>query len=406
MSMDIMYFLSCVLFPLLLLIFFNFLRHKQQSNKDKRKLPPGKMGFPLIGETMQFFNAQRRNKLYEEFVHPRIAKHGKIFKTRLIGSPTVIVNGADANKFLLSNEFKLVKSSWPSSSVHLMGKDSIMEKDGERHRFLRGVIGTSLGYAGLESLVPKLCNFVKLYLVKNWHGQEEISLYKSTKVLTFSIVFECLLGINVEQGMLDTFERVLEGVFSPAIKFPGSKFWRAMKARKEIEKMIVKVVREKRKEMEEGRLEREEDRMLMSKLVYGMIQGEISEKEIIDNVVLLVFAAHDTTSFAVAMTFKMMAQHPDCYDKVLQGNIISITIYFSFMQLKITIKVLNSSRGNNCHCGCITVVDTVKNHGQMRSMQPQLQSCYAFDPIKNGYVAVQIAVANFYLKILSLYLNY
>ncbi|PNY03371.1 taxadiene 5-alpha hydroxylase-like protein [Trifolium pratense] len=279
------------------------------------------MGFPFIGETMEFFNAQRRNKLYEEFVHPRITKHGKIFKTRIIGSPTVIVNGAEANKFLLSNEFKLVKSSWPSSSVHLMGKDSIMEKDGERHRFLRGVIGTSLGYAGLETLVPKLCNFVKLYLSQNWHGQEEISLYRSTKVLTFSIVFECLLGIKVEPGMIDTFERVLEGVFSPAIKFPGSKFSRAMKARKEIEKMIVKVVREKRKEIEEGRVKREEDTMLMSKLVYGMIQEEITEKEIIDNVVLLVFAAHDTTSFAVAMTFKMLAQHPDCYGKVLQEHV-------------------------------------------------------------------------------------
>ncbi|KAK2431581.1 beta-amyrin 28-monooxygenase [Trifolium repens] len=279
------------------------------------------MGFPFIGETMEFFNAQRRNKLYEEFVHPRIMKHGKIFKTRIIGSPTVIVNGAEANKFILSNEFKLVKSSWPSSSVHLMGKDSIMEKDGERHRFLRGVIGTSLGYAGLETLVPKLCNFVQLYLSKNWRYQEEISLYRSTKVLTFSIVFECLLGIKVEPGMVDTFERVLEGVFSPAIKFPGSKFWRAMKARKEIEKMIMKVVRKKRKEIEEGRFKREEDTMLMSKLVYGMIQGEITEKEIIDNVVLLVFAAHDTTSFAVAMTFKMLAQHPDCYGKVLQEHV-------------------------------------------------------------------------------------
>ncbi|XP_045787024.1 taxadiene 5-alpha hydroxylase [Trifolium pratense] len=321
MIINIIYFLSCALFPLFVLFSFNFLRHKQQSNKHKTKLPPGDMGFPFIGETMEFFNAQRRNKLYEEFVHPRITKHGKIFKTRIIGSPTVIVNGAEANKFLLSNEFKLVKSSWPSSSVHLMGKDSIMEKDGERHRFLRGVIGTSLGYAGLETLVPKLCNFVKLYLSQNWHGQEEISLYRSTKVLTFSIVFECLLGIKVEPGMIDTFERVLEGVFSPAIKFPGSKFSRAMKARKEIEKMIVKVVREKRKEIEEGRVKREEDTMLMSKLVYGMIQEEITEKEIIDNVVLLVFAAHDTTSFAVAMTFKMLAQHPDCYGKVLQEHI-------------------------------------------------------------------------------------
>lgn len=344
MSVDIINFLSCALvLPLLALVSFSFLRHKQQhsNNKDKRKLPPGEMGFPLIGETMKFFNAQRRNQLFEDFVHPRIVKHGKIFKTRIMGSPTVVVNGSEANKFFLSNEFKLVKSSWPSSSVQLMGKDSIMEKDGDRHRFLRGVIGTSLGYAGLEALVPKLCNNVKLYLATNWKGQEKIiSLYRSTKVLTFSIVFECLLGIKVEQRMLDTFERVLEGVFSPAIPFPGSKFWRAMKARQEIEKMLAKVVREKRKEMEEGSLQRgEEDGMLLSKLVSAMIQGEITEKEVIDNVVLLVFAAHDTTSFAVAMTFKMLAQHPDCYSKVLQGNII-----LAFMHLKITIFKLSKNK--------------------------------------------------------------
>lgn len=323
MSTDIMYFLSWVLFPLLVLMSFKFLRHKQHNNNDKRKLPPGEMGFPLIGETMEFFNAQKRNQLYENFVQPRIAKHGKIFKTRIMGSLTVIVNGAEANKFLLSNEFKLVKSSWPSSSIQLMGKDSIMTKEGERHRFLHGVIGTSLGYAGFEKLVPKLSNIVQLHLATNWKCQGEISLYRSTKVLTFSIVFECLLGINVKEGMLDTFERVLEGVFTPAIPFPGSKFWRAKKARKEIEKMLVKVVREKRKEIE-GSLEREEDEMLLSRLVNGMIRGDITEKEVIDNVVLLVFAAHDTTSFAIAMTFKMLAQHPHCYAKVLQGNIYSL----------------------------------------------------------------------------------
>ena len=130
--------------------------------------------------------------MFEEFVHPRILKHGRIFRTRIMGSPTVVVNGAEANKFLLSNEFKLVKSSWPSSSVELMGRDSIMEKDGGRHRFLRGVIGTSLGYAGLELLVPKLCNSVQFHLATNWKGQEKISLYRSTKVLSFSVVFECL----------------------------------------------------------------------------------------------------------------------------------------------------------------------------------------------------------------------
>ncbi|MED6217910.1 hypothetical protein PIB30_022050 [Stylosanthes scabra] len=307
----------------MLIVSFNFLWRKKRSNREKKQLPPGDMKFPLIGETMEFFNAQRRNQLFEEFVRPRVLKHGKIFKTRIMGSPTVIVNGSEANKFFLTNEFKLVKSSWPSSSVQLMGTDSIMETDGERHRFIRGLIGTSLGYAGLEALVPKLCNHVRFFLESKWEQGGDgntISLYRSTKMLTFSIVFECLLGIKVEQGMLETFEKVLEGVFSPAIEFPGTKFWRAKKARMEIEKALRKEVREKRKEMEENLHNNEKDGMLLSRLVNAMIKGEISEKEVIDNVVLLVFAAHDTTSFAIAMTFKMLAQHPDCYSKLLQEH--------------------------------------------------------------------------------------
>ncbi|KAK9285306.1 hypothetical protein L1049_024497 [Liquidambar formosana] len=185
------------------------------------------MGLPWIGETMEFYKAQRKNRLFEEFVQPRVAKYGKVFKTRLMGSPTVVVNGAEANRFFLSNEFKLVISSWPSTSVQLMGKDSIMEKQGEQHRCIRGLIATSLSYAGLEALVPKMCNTVQLHLDKKWHGQDKISLYRSTKFLTFTIVFECLLGINVEPGVLGTFERVLEGVFALPVKFPGSSFSRA-----------------------------------------------------------------------------------------------------------------------------------------------------------------------------------
>lgn len=268
---------------------------------------------------MEFYKAQLRNSLFDDFVQPRITKYGKIFTTHLMGSPTVIVNGANANRFLLSNEFKLVISSWPSASVQLMGKDSIMEKQGERHRCLRGIIGSSLGQAGLETLVPKICNSMKLHLDTKWKGQDEISLYRSTKILTFSIVFECLLGINVKEDMLGTFERVLEGVFAAPINFPGSRFWRARKARKEIEKMLVEVVREKKMQMEEGKIEEEQGGMLLSRLVSGMIRGEITEEEVVDNVVLLVFAAHDTTSFAIAMTFKMLAQHPHCHSVLLKG---------------------------------------------------------------------------------------
>lgn len=299
------------------------LKHKKYYIKNRRKLPPGNVGLPWIGETIEFFKAQRKNRLFEDFVQPRITKHGKIFKTRLLGSQTVIVNGAEANQFFLSNEFKLVISSWPSSSVQLMGKDCIMAKQGEQHRCLRGIIATTLSHAGLESLVPKMCSTVQLHLDTYWLGQDTLSLYRSTKLLTFTIVFECLLGIKVKAGLLTTFERVLEGVFAPAINFPGSRFWRAKKARQEIENILVNVVGEKRNEMESNRNKEgvgKEEGMLLLQLVAAMIRGDITEDEVIDNVILLIFAAHDTTSFSIAMTFKMLAQYPNCYSLLLRGT--------------------------------------------------------------------------------------
>ncbi|KAI3698694.1 hypothetical protein L2E82_42430 [Cichorium intybus] len=306
-----------VLAPLLVIIFYIFRNSKRRVNKAR--LPSGEMGLPWIGETVEFYKAQRTNQLFENFFQPRITKYGQVFKTKLMGSPTVVVNGATANKFFMSNEFKLVISSWPTSSVELMGKNSIMEKQGESHRCLRGIITSTLGIAGLQAMVPRMCSSIQKHLDKNWKHSKEIKLYRSTKMLTFTIVLECLFGIGIEpETMFSVFERVLEGVLSPPVNFPGSKFSRAKKARTEIQTILVAEVRRKREAMEGGR--DEEDGMLFSKLVAALIRGEISEEEVVDNVVLLVFAAHDTTSYAITMTFKMLANHPDCYSLLLKEH--------------------------------------------------------------------------------------
>jgi hypothetical protein len=148
-------FLVSSLFVAILISVIPFLKHKKSHNKTKQQLPPGQMGHPWIGETMEFYKSQRKNKLFEEFVLPRIRKHGNIFKTRLMGSPTVVVNGADANRFFLSNEFKLVISSWPSSSVQLMGKESIMESKGRGTAAFVGSSATLLDMQGSRIWCPK-----------------------------------------------------------------------------------------------------------------------------------------------------------------------------------------------------------------------------------------------------------
>ncbi|KAF6175065.1 hypothetical protein GIB67_038978 [Kingdonia uniflora] len=320
MAVDMSFVLSLVISLIVISMIMCFFRkNKTISTKSKNKLPPGEMGLPWIGETFEFYKAQRNNQLYEAFVQPRSRTYGNIFKTRLMGSPTVVVSGAEANKFFLSNEFKLVVSSWPSASVQLMGANCIMEKQGDHHRLVRRVIASSLNCTSHETLVSKICSSVEFHLDTNWHGRDTISLFRSTKMLTFTIVFECLLGIKVETGMFEMFERVLEGVFALPVGIPGSNFSRAKKARLQIQKMLLNIVRKKKKEMEESH-EGGEDGVLLSRLVTSLTRGEITEEEVVDNAVLLVFAVHDTTSFAIVMVCRMLAHHPRCYAQLLQEH--------------------------------------------------------------------------------------
>ncbi|KAD3641978.1 hypothetical protein E3N88_31202 [Mikania micrantha] len=248
-------FIFSLLSPFFLIIIIFFIYKSFNQPERHPRIPSGHTGLPWIGETISFYRAQRKNQLFENFFQPRIKKHGKIFKTKLMGSPTVVVNGVTANKFFMSNEFRLVISSWPTSSVELMGKNCIMQKQGDSHRCLRGIIASTLGPTGLQAMVPRI----------------------------------------------------------------------AKKARAKIQKVLVEEVRKKKEAMEDERDEEEEeeeddDGMLLSNLVAALIRGEITEDEVVDNIVLLVFAAHDTTSYAITMTFKMLANHPDCYTLLLKEH--------------------------------------------------------------------------------------
>jgi cytochrome P450 family 26 subfamily A len=58
----------------------------------------------------------------------------QVFKTHLLLSPAVSLGAPEGNKFLFSNEYKLVQSSWPSSIKRLVGRGSIFFKTGKEHK--------------------------------------------------------------------------------------------------------------------------------------------------------------------------------------------------------------------------------------------------------------------------------
>jgi cytochrome P450 family 26 subfamily A len=58
----------------------------------------------------------------------------QVFKTHLLLSPAVSLGAPEGNKFLFSNEYKLVQASWPWNVTRLLGHGSILLKTGKEHK--------------------------------------------------------------------------------------------------------------------------------------------------------------------------------------------------------------------------------------------------------------------------------
>lgn len=124
-------FLALLLSFSLSAIFFYFLL--RASRHRNLRLPPGNLGLPLIGETLQLISAYKTENP-EPFIDERVNRFGPIFSTHVFGEPTVFSADPETNRFILQNEGKLFECSYPSSISNLLGKHSLLLMKGNLHK--------------------------------------------------------------------------------------------------------------------------------------------------------------------------------------------------------------------------------------------------------------------------------
>ncbi|KAL2932797.1 Beta-amyrin 28-monooxygenase [Bienertia sinuspersici] len=140
----LMVFLSLSLVSLLLL-YSNKLRRRSYS------LPPGKMGWPVVGETWEFLSTGWKGHP-ENFIVDRLNKYAptQIFKTCILGEKVAVICGVAGNKFLFSNEDKLVQSWWPVSVDKIFPNNSNGTYAKEESKKLRKLLPTFLKLGALQ----------------------------------------------------------------------------------------------------------------------------------------------------------------------------------------------------------------------------------------------------------------
>ncbi|XP_052207776.1 taxane 13-alpha-hydroxylase-like [Diospyros lotus] len=300
-------------------VFFLFKFLKKGSNGSKN-LPRGSLGWPLIGETLSFLQAQKEDRGHE-WISERVSKYGKIFKTSLMGAQTVIIVGQAGNKFILGSDDEVLAAKQPWTASTIVGKNNVMELTGRRYRLIKGAMVSFLKPENLQNYVKQMDDAVTSLLLRETEEEDTIKTVVFMKKLTYNIACNILFGIRDEhtkQIFSDDFMLALKGVWSLPVNFPGTLYWKGMRARERIVSQLLPILEKRKEDLSKGVLSPTDD--LISCLVALRDEnGEaIKEEEVVDNIIAMMIASHDTSAILLSLMVWKMSRDKQTYNQILE----------------------------------------------------------------------------------------
>ncbi|CAJ2676381.1 unnamed protein product [Trifolium pratense] len=294
-------------------LFSLFYKHKSPWN-----LPPGKMGYPVIGESHEFLSTGWKGKP-EKFIFDRMIKYSsELFKTSILGEPTVVFCGAACNKFLFSNENKYVVAWWPES-VNKIFPTTLDSK--EESMKMRKMLPQFLKPEALQRYVGIMDTNAQRHFSSLWENKYQVTVYPLAKRYTFLLACRLFMSVEDENHVAkfsDPFHLLAAGIISLPINFPGTPFNKAIKASNLIRIELLKIIRQRKMDLEQGVASPTQD-ILSHMLLARDENGEfLNELKIADKILGLLIGGHDTASAACTFIVKYLAELPHIYDKVYQ----------------------------------------------------------------------------------------
>ncbi|KAL9309850.1 putative cytochrome P450 [Arabidopsis thaliana] len=272
------------------------------------KLPPGSMGFPVIGETVEFFKPYSFNEIHP-FVKKRMFKlvfiksagfknlhGGSLFRTNILGSKTIVSTDPEVNFEILKQENRCFIMSYPEALVRIFGKDNLFFKQGKDfHRYMRHI--------ALQLLGPEC-------LKQRFIQQIDIATSEHLKSVSFQGVVDVKDTTETKSKLIESFRDfsfdLVRSPFDPS-------FWNALynglMARRNVMKMLKRMFKERR---EEATSDDSKYGDFMETMIYEVEkEGDtVNEERSVELILSLLIASYETTSTMTALTVKFIAENP------------------------------------------------------------------------------------------------
>ncbi|CAL0314503.1 unnamed protein product [Lupinus luteus] len=271
------------------------------------KLPPGSMGLPLLGESLQFFTPNTSSDI-PPFIKKRMKRYGPIFKTNIVGRPIVVSTDPDFNYFIFQQEGQVFQSWYPDTFTEIFGKQNVGSLHGFMYKYLKNMVLNMFGPESLKKMIFEVENTACISL-QQWSCQDSVELKEATARMIFDLTAKKLISYDSNkpsENLRENFVAFIQGLISFPLDVPGTAYHKCLQGRKKAMKMLKKMLQERRA------MPKKEQTDFFDYVVEELKkEGTILTEAIaLDLMFVLLFASFETTSLAITYAIKLLSDNP------------------------------------------------------------------------------------------------
>ncbi|KAF3666271.1 Abscisic acid 8'-hydroxylase 4 [Capsicum annuum] len=266
-------------------------------------------------------------------------RYGDIFKTHILGYPCVMLASPEAARFVLVTYAHLFKPTYPKSKERLIGPSALFFHQGNYHSRLRKLVQSSLSPEALRKIVDDI-EALAISSLESWaENNQTINTFRVMKKFSFEVGILAIFGqldAKYKKELNKNYSIVEKGYNSFPTNLPGTAYYKAMVARRKLSEILREIICERK---EKRTVEKD---LLIHLLNFKDVKGKtLTEDQIADNVIGVLFAAQDTTASALTWILKYLYDDQKLLEAVkviLESLRMSSIISFTFREAVVDVE--------------------------------------------------------------------
>ncbi|KDP29666.1 hypothetical protein JCGZ_18828 [Jatropha curcas] len=305
-----------LLFGAFFIIFLTYWINRWRNPKCNGVLPPGSMGLPLLGETLQLLIPRYSLDLHP-FIRKRIQRYGPIFRSNVAGRPIVFTADPELNHYIFIQERRLVELWYMDTFSNLFVLDGESRPTGATgyiHKYMRGLF---LTHFGAERLKDKLLHQIQELIhttLQSWCKQPTIEVKHAASAVICDFSAKFLFGYEAEKSpfnMSERFAKFAESLVSFPLNIPGTAYHQSLEDREKVMKLLKNVLRERRNSTKKS----EED--VLKQILDDMEKENfITDDFIIQILFGALFAISESIPMTIALLVKFLSAQPSVVEEL------------------------------------------------------------------------------------------